>query len=281
MSSNKGKLIFFDIDGTLVGFDGKIPKSTYKALDMAKNNGNKVFICTGRSKCQIYDYLIEYGFDGIIAATGAYVEYEGDVIFHDTIGEKAIVELVTYFDKENIPYALQAADNQISSPENLIVMRKLINEQLRASGREDNPNVFADAIEADDIVANPKRYAYAEKAIYYASARTLKEVSLALSPYFDVTASSFEKPDETSGEVTIAGINKAYGMKVIGDYLGYKSEEMIAFGDGPNDIDMLEYAGIGIAMGNAGKLTKSVADMVTSRIDEDGIYNALVKLGVI
>jgi hypothetical protein len=281
MSNNKGKLIFFDIDGTLVGFDGKIPKSTYKAIDIARSRGNKVFICTGRSKCQIYDFLIDYGFDGIIAATGAYVEYEGKVIRHDTIGEENIGRLISYFAKENIAYALQAADNQISSAENLEIMRRLINEQLKASGREDNPNVFADVVIANDLTINPTKYAYAEKAIYYASTKSVKEVRKALSPYFDVTASSFEKPDDTSGEVTMAGINKAFGMKVIGEYLGVSRENMIAFGDGPNDIDMLEHAGIGIAMGNAGDYTKSVADMVTERISEDGIYNALEKLGII
>jgi Cof subfamily protein (haloacid dehalogenase superfamily) len=281
MSNNKGKLIFFDIDGTLVGFDGKIPKSTYKALDMARSKGNKVFICTGRSKCQIYDFLIDYGFDGIIAATGAYVEYKGKLISHDTIGDKDIARLIGYFDSQNIAYTLQAADNQISSEDNLKIMKKLINEQLKASGREDNPNAFADVVIADDLTTNPAKYGYAEKAIYYASAIPIKEVESALSPYFDVTASSFEKPDETSGEVTMAGINKAYGMKVIGDYLGISKADMIAFGDGPNDIDMLEYAGVGIAMGNAGEYTKSAADMVTDRISEDGIYNALEKLGII
>jgi HAD superfamily hydrolase (TIGR01484 family) len=203
------------------------------------------------------------------------------VIRHDTIGEENIGRLISYFAKENIAYALQAADNQISSAENLEIMRRLINEQLKASGREDNPNVFADVVIANDLTINPTKYAYAEKAIYYASTKSVKEVRKALSPYFDVTASSFEKPDDTSGEVTMAGINKAFGMKVIGEYLGVSRENMIAFGDGPNDIDMLEHAGIGIAMGNAGDYTKSVADMVTERISEDGIYNALEKLGII
>jgi Cof subfamily protein (haloacid dehalogenase superfamily) len=279
--SNKGKLIFFDIDGTLVGFDGKIPESTYRALKLAKDNGNKIFICTGRSRCQIYDYLLEYGFDGIVAATGAYVEYEGKVIRHETIGEENIARLIEYFERENIAYTLQAADSQISSPEKLEIMRQIINEQLKASKREDNPNVFADVILADDLRTNPKKYAYAEKAIYFGSPRSIEEVTDAFSPYFDVTASSFEKPDDTSGEVTIAGINKASGMKMLGEYLGYGRADMIAFGDGPNDIDMLEYAGTGVAMGNAGEWTKNAADIITERIDEDGIYNELSRLGVI
>jgi hypothetical protein len=279
--NNKGKLIFFDIDGTLVGFDGKIPKSTYRAIDVARSKGHKVFICTGRSKCQIYKYLLDYGFDGVIAATGAYVEYEGKVLRHDTIGGEHIGTLIGYFERENIAYTLQAADCQVSSPEKIEVMRRIINEQLKARKRDDNPNVFADVVLAEDLRTNPEKYAFAEKAIYFGSPKSLKEVSGALSPYFDVTASSFEKPDDTSGEVTIAGINKASGMRSIGELLGCTRDNMIAFGDGPNDIDMLEYAKVGIAMGNAGELTKASADMVTDRIDEDGIYNALKNMGII
>jgi hypothetical protein len=279
--SNKEKLLFFDIDGTLVGFDGKIPESTYKAIDMARKKGHKVFICTGRSRCQIYDYLLEYGFDGIVAATGAYVECEGKVIRHETIGKENITRLIRYFETENIVYALQAADSQISSPENMEVMKRIIAEMLKAQKREDNPNVFADFVLAEDLHTNPEKYAFAEKAIYYVSPINLSEVSKAVAPYFDVTASSFEKPDETSGEVTVAGVNKASGMCAVGKYLNCTREDMIAFGDGPNDIDMLEYAGIGIAMGNAGDYTKAAADMVTDRIDEDGIYNALKKIGII
>jgi hydroxymethylpyrimidine pyrophosphatase-like HAD family hydrolase len=79
----------------------------------------------------------------------------------------------------------------------------------------------------------------------------------------------------------MAGIRKASGMCLIADHLNCANEDIIAFGDGPNDIDMLEYAGIGIAMGNAGDVTKAAADMITDRIDEDGIYRALKKLELI
>jgi hypothetical protein len=248
---------------------------------MAKSKGHKIFICTGRSYCQIYDYLLTYGFDGIVAATGAYVEYGGKVIRHEVMGEEKIKRMIGYFEAEHISYTLQSAVSQISSPEMLEIMKRNIDKQLKASKRDDDPNVFASVRLVDDLATNPERYAFAEKAMYYDSSRSIKEVTDALSPYFDVTASSFEKPDETSGEITMAGINKASGMQVIGEYLEAVRENMIAFGDGPNDIDMLEYAGIGIAMGNAGEYTKASADMVTDRIDEDGIYNALRKLEII
>jgi hypothetical protein len=278
--SNKNKLLFFDIDGTLVGFDGKIPESTYNALDMARSKGHKVFICTGRSRCQIYDYLLAYGFDGIVAATGAYVEYEGKVIRHVTMGEEKISRLIEYFEAEKISYTLQATQCQVSSPAMMEVMKETLGRQIKKLKREDDPNVLASVKLVDDLKLSPEKYAFAEKAMYYGSPIGLKEVTAALSPYFDVTASSIENPDETSGEITMAGINKASGMQAIGEFLKCGREDMIAFGDGPNDIDMLKYAGIGVAMGNAGEYTKTAADMVTDPINEDGIYNALKRLGL-
>jgi hypothetical protein len=279
--SHKEKLLFFDIDGTLVGFDGKIPDSTYRAIDMARSEGHKVFICTGRSRCQIYDFLLEYGFDGIIAATGAYVEYEGKVIRHETIGRERIGGLVSYFERENTAYALQAEGSQIAKQKSVDVMKWHFGKMREKLNLPDNPQVFDNLILAEDLRTNPEKYDFAEKLIYYCSPRSLREVSEAIAPHFEVTASSFEKPDETCGEVTMTGVNKASGMRVLGEYLNCTREDMIAFGDGPNDIDMLEYAGCGVAMGNAGDVVKAAADMVTDRIDEDGIYNALKKMEII
>ena len=70
-------------------------------------------------------------------------------------------------------------------------------------------------------------------------------------------------------------------MEKLLTYLGKTREDAIAFGDGPNDLEMLSYAGIGVAMGNADDSVKEKADMVTARIDEDGIFLALRKLKII
>ena len=81
-------------------------------------------------------------------------------------------------------------------------------------------------------------------------------------------------------------MNRENGLKDAGliafhKVLGVPKEDMIAIGDGFNDITMIEYAGIGIAMGNSSDNVKEKADFVTDRIENDGLYKAFVKLGLI
>ena len=95
-----GKIIFFDIDGTLVGFKGNILASTRKALQAAKRNGHKILLCTGRSKNQIYPWLLEEGFQGIVAAAGAYVECDGKIIYHHTMQKEDVQKAVKEVEAE-------------------------------------------------------------------------------------------------------------------------------------------------------------------------------------
>lgn len=75
------KYIFLDIDGTLVDFQGKLADSALKALETAKSNGHKLFVCTGRQRSQIYPWLLEkVEFDGAVCSSGAYVMTDGECI---------------------------------------------------------------------------------------------------------------------------------------------------------------------------------------------------------
>ncbi|MBO4599973.1 MAG: HAD-IIB family hydrolase, partial [Bacteroidales bacterium] len=75
--------------------------------------------------------------------------------------------------------------------------------------------------------------------------------------------------------------SKAVGIESILNHFGIGREECIAFGDGGNDIEMLQYCGIGVAMGNADSAVKSCADYVTTSVDEEGIESALITLHII
>ena len=78
-------------------------------------------------------------------------------------------------------------------------------------------------------------------------------------------------------DIIAANGGKAVGMQFFGKWVGISPNEMMAFGDAQNDMDMIEYAGIGIAMGNAEECLKEIADDITTSVDENGIWNALKK----
>lgn len=270
------KVLFFDIDGTLVGFDGKLADSTTKALNLAKKRGHKIVLCTGRSHCQIYPWLLEFGFDGIIGGAGAYVELDGQILSETLMKQEDLKKVITLFELLETTYMLQTRDHVITSSRCFDEAKRMFREQY---GMDDArvQKIFREIL----IDENLWKRTDVEKLNYFLSKARIQQISDILGPEFCITASSFEEPEEYSGEVSYTGIHKAYGMQRIIDALGMEQKDTIAFGDGPNDLEMLQYAAIGVAMGNGVPEAKAAADMVTDRIECDGIYKAMIELKLI
>ena len=242
MINNHKKVVFLDVDGTMVNDRGEIPESTKEAVRRAKANGHKMVVCTGRSRFQIYDELLELGFSGIVGAAGVFVIADGKEIYHAYIDE-GILE----------------------------IYRKMGMSEERLVRLTGNMHL------TEEPWKNPRN----EKLLYYNAPFPVAKVHADLEPYFDTVAISLEGMGEYAGEIGINGINKATGMERYLKAAGIAREDSIAVGDGPNDLQMMEYAGIGIAMGNAREEVKERADMVTSSIDDDGIYRAFETLGLL
>ncbi len=270
-----GKIIFFDIDGTLVGFKGDILDSTREALQAAKRNGHKILLCTGRSKNQIYPWLLEEGFQGIVAAAGAYVECDGKVIYHHTMKKEDVQKAVANLRKWQAPYGFQSATGTIVHADQKDAMQRVFTDM--GIDIEKIEQIFSGLL----VENGEDFYDRVEKMMYYHCPKTVSEVQKVLAPDMDVTVTSFEEPDECSGEITTAGVNKATGMQKAVEYFGLIREDTVAFGDGPNDMEMLQYAKIGVAMGNAVLELKQHAYMVTDDIGHEGVAHAMLKLGLI
>ncbi len=280
------KVLFFDIDGTLVGFDGKIPDSTMEALREAQKSGHELAICTGRSMGQIYPFLFESGFDAVVAAAGAQVLYKGELIECHNFGEDRISKLLSMLEDAQVTY-------MIAEPERSTVpayrLKSLIGVMRSRFQEEGDDAVLAEIEEAlgtmeldERPMEHVKQYSTAESVIYFDASETLDVMREKVAPLgLQITASSFREVDDFSGEITLKGVSKATGMEALLTHLGLTREDCIAFGDGPNDVEMMKYAGISVAMGNAVDMTKEVADLVTDPIDQDGIANAMKKLGLI
>lgn len=269
-----GKALFFDVDGTLVNFQGKMPDSAKSALQKAQQNGHQIVLCSGRSKIQIYPWLLELGFDGVIAATGAYVECGGKVVYKHFMTGEEIRAVTALLDEAEACYSAQAGNRMITSA----IHRDRQLTRFKDLGDEEMIDQIWQYLELAD---NLEQYEDIEKLVYYESKMPVQAIRERLSSICDVTESSFEAAKDDSGEITCSGINKAYGMHKYIAYAGIAREDTIAFGDGPNDFDMLDYAAIGVAMGNAVEELKNRADFVTKPIDDDGVAYALGELGLI
>lgn len=269
------KVVFLDIDGTMVDAEGKIRTSTKEAIRQAKANGHKMVICSGRSRFQIYDELLELGFSGIVGAAGAFVIADGEEIYHAYIDEEHRKSSYEYLEQHGVLFCYQADDgivlNQRCQKGMVDHYRSLAMDERRLQRLIGNMHV------TEEPFYNER----SEKIIYYRAPFPVERVKRDLEPYFDTVAMSLDGMDEYSGEIGINGINKSTGMEIYLHHVGIQREDSIALGDGPNDLEMMEYAGIGVAMGNAREDVKRRADMVTDPIGEDGLYHAFVKLGLV
>lgn len=270
-----GKALFFDIDGTLVNFRGKMPDSARYALETAKKNGHLIVLCSGRSACHIYPWLLDMGFDGIIAATGAYVEYRQQMIYERYMDQQTIMQICTLMDEAHAAYSAQT--------ESGLVVKESCSRQITDRFRSDG----ADESMTDRLIRNIQVVDRLEtrpdiqKFNYFDSQIPLTLVQKRLMEWCDVVATSFDLPTDKDGEISSRGINKALGMQKFIEYVGIAREDTVAFGDAANDLDMLDYAQAGVAMGNAIRELKDRANFVTKDIDDGGIAYAMAELGLI
>lgn len=254
--------IFFDIDGTLVSFrTHAVPPSAAHSIKECQARGIRVFLCTGRPKILVQDFsLPQFGnlhFDGLIAQNGCYCATgDGQVIYQSIIDPRDIRALVRYLnDHEPFPVSLMTSDKVYI---NYIDQRV---ENLAAFLGVGLPEVRPlETVRGDVMQVN----IYGDN---YLESKVMREV-------FTRCESSRWHPD--FADVTPQGNSKKTGIEKILQHYGLERKGTMAFGDGGNDISMLEYVEIGVAMGNADDphVLEAVSH-IAPPLDEDGIARFL------
>lgn len=272
------KYIFLDIDGTLVGYDAKIPESALKALKLAQKNGHKIIIASGRAISIIYPDLLEaIRFDGIIASGGACVVCNGKVIFRSAIEGDVLDEIVDYFKREGIRFIVQTTDAIYGEQDFIDIM---IPGMIKSGFNKDLIEKTYSGVKIVDDIKTVKNI---EKFSYFLSPYPPKKISDDNNGKFYVVDFSVGKGESPLyfGEMNLAGVNKATAIAKFMDHVGAPVSDSIAFGDSGNDLEMMNFAGFSVAMGNATEPIKKSADYITTDVDKDGIYNAFLHLGLI
>lgn len=272
------KAIFFDIDGTIVNDNNEISLSTREAIKKLRNNGHLSFVCTGRAYSAIGDDILNLGFDGIIAGAGTTVHYKEKEIYNNEIDQKTLEYTINVLEEFEIDYMLEGTKNLFTKRETLINPKPYYEVFV---------NRFRDsaiAIEKiSDIHANkftccflPEKVSVMEKFItqnketYDAIVHEVCETDDIYNPFRNYVVEFVPK-----------GYNKAVGIKKAIDKLEISREDTYAFGDSNNDIEMLSFVNYSVVMGNGTPKAKEVSKYITDNVDEDGIYNGLLKLKLI
>lgn len=265
------KLVFLDIDGTLCDKSGVVPLSAKRAILKARDNGHKVFLCTGRSTSEINTDIKKIGFDGIVAGAGAYVECGQKEIYHKTLDQKPLKELIQYMLCENILFVLERNEGCMVTKEGL----ENLDSTLKSEQVFDE-KARKEFIQSMNICTNPLEISGVNKILYFNSTKSLEELEKRFGSYFAILPSSIEAMGARSGEISDKKINKATGIQKVLEYFKKTKEDVIAIGDGMNDIEMIQYAKIGIAMKDGQEKLKLLADYVAPAVKDDGIYKSFI-----
>ena len=274
-----GKIIFLDVDGTLVDYENHLPDSAAEAVRAARAKGHRVYICTGRSKAEVYPWLWDIGLDGMIGGNGCYVEDHGHAVFHRTVSPEECRQVVDWLPGRGLEFYLECNSGLFASERFEEAARDSVQRYAKRKGAEGPVtvrSVFPDMVFGGELYRDD-----------------LNKVSFLLSGYQDYLDAKAAFPNLRAGtwggkgeealfgDLGVKDIDKSTAVEALLEYLQGDLADTIAFGDAKVDIPMLECCAYGVAMGSGGKEIRAVADLVTDSVDEDGLLHAFQKLGLV
>lgn len=257
---NKIKIIFFDIDGTLIDMTKKaISYKTVETLLRLKENGVKICIATGRAPGSVpkFDGV---DFDAFLTFNGSYCFNSSDVILSTPIPKVDVEKMIENATRINRPVSIAGKDRVVANGTD-----KDLSDYFGFAKQETPVSDDFDEVlkgEIYQMMMGGRKDEYDD---------ILKDVENArITAWWDRAV-----------DIIPANGGKGKGIKAILEYYGIDRSESMAFGDGGNDIEMLQTVGTGVAMGNALDHVKEVADEICGTSADDGIYHYCLENGLI
>ncbi|SFJ91623.1 hypothetical protein SAMN04487936_105194 [Halobacillus dabanensis] len=254
------KIAFFDIDGTLLDHDKKLPENTKQAILDLKDQGVFCAIATGRAPFMYKELREELGIDSFISFNGQYVVFEGEEIYTNPLSEPDLEQLHKHAESNDHPMVFMSHEEMKAS----VPDHHHIEESLGTL-----------------YIDHPK-----EDASFFKGRNIYQSLIFCVGDEIEEYRETYDAFDyirwhPVSCDVLPRGGSKALGIMKMVEAAGLSMEDTYAFGDGLNDIEMIREVGTGVAMGNAVPETKAVSDFVTSDVGEDGISHAIYELGLL
>ncbi len=250
------KAAFFDIDGTLLSFHThRVSEGTVRAFHTLHRHGVRTFISSGRPQVLIPPMPVD--FEGRITMNGALVFTPETTLVSNPVPQTDLDAWLDFAKTHNLCTMTFTADGMMLAQPNEVGMA--LRNQLEFTMP---PVVDIDEMRGHEVFQ-----------IIAVMPADLDERVGSLLPHCRLP-----RWHPAFTDIVTDGNSKAMGMDAICRHFGIPQEETLAFGDGANDIEMLQWAGIGVAMGNADDHVKQFADLVTTSVDEEGIEHAVKRL---
>lgn len=254
------KMIFFDIDGTIITEDTHIiPISTVKAIKKARAKGHLAFINTGRTFFNVTENIRNIGFDGYVCGCGTYIHYKGESLLARSIPHETCVEIVKKLRQCKIEGIFESA-NDIFFDQAKPATGELakVKDHFGLQGYD-----VTKSWDDVDLVF--------DKFVVWLNEHSDFET------FYSYITKDFDYIDRGNnfGEIVPKGYSKATGIKFLQEYFHIPLEDCYAIGDSSNDLTMLKYVPNSIAMGNSTPFLFDLVTFVTKDIKDDGIQHAL------
>lgn len=263
MSNAKIKIVFTDIDMTLFSHRTKqVPPSAIDAIKKLQAKGIKVFLCSGRNfylirKTGILDIVHP---DGLITMNGANAIIGDKIIYKYPIPSDNVDALIKFAKRLKFGLTLiEEKEGHIN-----MIDDRVISAHEKYGTRFPQPRSFPD---------------HYDRVVYQMIAFCDELDESLFLPHLHNCKSA--RWDQYAVDIMPEDSDKAKGILAVLDHYGYKPENALSLGDNPNDVEMLNFTGLSIAMGNGVPEAKAVADYVTDDIDKDGWANGIKHFGLI
>lgn len=275
----KKKVIFLDIDGTLTTAGSNVPpESALRAIRAAQEKGHLVFLCTGRN----YDMLkplLAYGFDGVIASAGGYVCCGQEVIYDCPMSQRQQELVLNTLEENGIFRTVECLNGSYTDDG----FKEFLEEHAGENGNSELLR-WRRQIEQELNIRSMREYAgqpVYKVVLMSPDLERIKRAEEKLKNDFMFCIQDANGQGIVNGEVINRQFDKGRAVIRVCEYLHIPVEDSIAFGDSMNDREMMEAAGYAVCMENGSDTLKKLADEVCPRVEQDGLYQAFLKMGFV
>jgi Cof subfamily protein (haloacid dehalogenase superfamily) len=266
------KLIAIDMDGTLLNNKNEITNNTQKVLKAAKEKGVKIVLTTGRVLKSALYFSNHLGLESYVIACngGIIVDNQTNVLFKKPIPKDKMMKIMEIGKEFSVYFHFYNEDTFFTNQYVKEVDEYYSSDHGKFTGQSIGFELYEKNSEIlDRMDLDIYKFLFIDQ-----EQEKLIKLRGKLSKIEDISLSSSW---ENNVEIMNKGVSKGTAISLLCDKLGINSENVMAIGDNENDLSMVEFAGIGVAMGNGNSILKESADFIAPTNEEDGVAYAIQK----